>query len=103
MLGVVLVVLGRRMSGRPAPSGRQARNAGFAELGAPPPAARPILPARSLAGVGRHRIGARSAPVGERVKISQPVSVTPTVCSNWADSDRSRVTAVQPSDRIFTP
>ena len=39
---------------------------------------------------------------GERVKISQPVSVTPTLCSYCAESERSRVTAVQPSDRIFT-
>ena len=31
-----------------------------------------------------------------------PLSVTPTACSNWADSERSRVTAVQPSDRILT-
>ena len=36
------------------------------------------------------------------VNTSQPVSVTPTVCSNWAESSRSRVTAVQPSGRIFT-
>ena len=36
-------------------------------------------------------------PAGESVKISQPVSVTPTVCSNCAESERSRVTAVQPS------
>ena len=36
----------------------------------------------------------------ERVKISTPFSVMPTECSNWADSDRSRVTAVQPSARI---
>jgi hypothetical protein len=28
--------------------------------------------------------------------------VTPTVCSNWADSERSRVTAVQPSESTFT-
>ena len=28
-------------------------------------------------------------PAGERVKISTPVSVTATICSNWADRDRS--------------
>src|SRR5260370_23116051 len=38
----------------------------------------------------------------DRVKISTPSAVTPTECSNCADSERSRVTAVQPSDRIFT-
>ena len=36
------------------------------------------------------------------MKISTPVSVTPTECSNCADSERSRVTAVQPSDSTFT-
>jgi hypothetical protein len=36
-------------------------------------------------------------PAGERVKISTPVSVTPTECSNWAESERSLVTAVQSS------
>ena len=36
------------------------------------------------------------------MKISTPVSVTPTVCSNCAESERSRVTAVQPSERSFT-
>src|SRR5262249_38268247 len=46
--------------------------------------------------------GGLSSPLGDRVKISTPVSVTPTVCSNWADSERSRVTAVQPSDSTFT-
>jgi NADH-quinone oxidoreductase subunit C/D len=35
------------------------------------------------------------------VKISTPLSVTPTECSNWAESDLSRVTAVQPSFRTF--
>ena len=81
---------------------RQRLRGGFMQLIAPPLAA----PMRSFgvpAGFRTHRIGARSAPVGERVKISHPVSVTPTVCSNCADSDRSRVTAVQPSERIFTP
>src|SRR6478736_2610569 len=48
------------------------------------------------------RYGGLSRPFGEVVKISQPVGVTPMVCSNCADSERSRVTAVQPSDRIFT-
>src|ERR1700744_6782094 len=46
--------------------------------------------------------GGFSSPCGERVKISTPLSVTPTLCSNCADSDRSRVTAVQPSDSTFT-
>src|SRR5687768_2507760 len=45
--------------------------------------------------------GLSSLP-GDSVKISTPVWVTPTECSNCADSERSRVTAVQPSDRIFT-
>src|SRR6516165_6013966 len=38
----------------------------------------------------------------DSVKISTPSAVTPTECSNCADSERSRVTAVQPSDKIFT-
>jgi hypothetical protein len=46
--------------------------------------------------------GGRSKPFGDSVKISTPESVTPTVCSNWAESERSRVTAVQPSDNTFT-
>ena len=44
-----------------------------------------------------------------RVNIPNPghllkpgMSVTPTVCSNWADNERSRVTAVQPSSSIST-
>ena len=41
-------------------------------------------------------------PWARVVKISTPFSVTPTVCSNCADSERSRVTAVQPSDSTFT-
>ena len=61
-----------------------------------------ILEAHSSLGpLIAYRAAGRS-PLGERVKIWQPVSVTPTVCSNCADSDRSRVTAVQPSDSIFT-
>ena len=40
-------------------------------------------------------------PAGDRVKISHPVSVTPTECSNCAESERSLVTAVQSSSRIF--
>jgi hypothetical protein len=40
--------------------------------------------------------------LGEKVKTSTPVSVTPTMCSNWADRERSRVTAVQPSESTFT-
>jgi hypothetical protein len=43
-----------------------------------------------------------SSPLGERVKISTPAWVTATVCSNWAESERSRVTAVQPSESTFT-
>src|SRR5258708_18734419 len=46
--------------------------------------------------------GGRSSPFGDNVKISTPESMTPTVCSNCAESDRSRVTAVQPSDNTFT-
>src|SRR5215470_6757438 len=46
--------------------------------------------------------GGRSNPFGDNVKISTPESITPTVCSNCAESDRSRVTAVQPSDSTFT-
>ena len=42
------------------------------------------------------------SPLGLFVKISQPVSVMPIECSNWADSERSRVTAVQPSSSSFT-
>src|SRR5690554_482959 len=41
-------------------------------------------------------------PPGDRVKISWPVSVMPMECSHCADRVRSRVTAVQPSERIFT-
>ena len=36
------------------------------------------------------------------VKISGSDPVTNTVCSKWADSEPSCVTAVQPSFRIFT-
>ena len=36
------------------------------------------------------------------MKISWPASVTPMVCSNWAESERSLVTAVQPSRSSFT-
>jgi hypothetical protein len=36
------------------------------------------------------------SPAGEAVKISHPSSVTPIECSNCAESDLSRVTAVQP-------
>src|SRR5438552_1384371 len=36
------------------------------------------------------------------VKISGSDSVTNTVCSKWADSEPSCVTAVQPSFKIFT-
>src|SRR6516162_6985333 len=44
----------------------------------------------------------RSSPCGDSVKISTPASVPATVCSNWAESERSRVTAVQPSESTFT-
>src|SRR2546426_5835627 len=37
------------------------------------------------------------------VSTSGPSFVTATVCSKCADSDPSRVTAVQPSDSTFTP
>src|ERR1051326_5898366 len=37
------------------------------------------------------------------VSISGSDSVISTVCSKWADSEPSRVTAVQPSFKIFTP
>ena len=43
--------------------------------------------------------GGLSRPAGEKVNTSTPFGVTPTVCSNCADSERSRVTAVQPSDK----
>src|SRR5690606_12910389 len=46
--------------------------------------------------------GNHERPVGEFVKISMPSPVTPIVCSNWAESERSRVPAVQPSDSSFT-
>src|SRR5690606_30656759 len=46
--------------------------------------------------------GGAFRPVGLAVKISQPVSVIPILCSNCADRLRSRVTAVQPSLSIFT-
>src|SRR6516162_4533670 len=47
------------------------------------------------------RYGGLSSPFGDNVKISAPFSVTPTECSNCAESERSRVTAVQPSDKTF--
>ena len=36
------------------------------------------------------------------MNTSQPSPVTPTICSNWADRLRSRVTAVHPSSSTFT-
>src|ERR1700692_1137480 len=61
------------------------------------------------AGAARHENPIGYATTGgfsrwrsDSVKISTPLAVTPTECSNCADSERSRVTAVQPSDRIFT-
>ena len=50
---------------------------------------------------GRVRAACRGRPA-RWVKISTPASVTPTMCSNWADRLRSRVTAVQPSSSTFT-
>src|SRR5262249_60925580 len=60
--------------------------------------------ARLLSGrVGDHtRYGGLSSRFGESVKISAPFSVTPIVCSNCAESERSRVTAVQPSGNTLT-
>src|SRR3546814_18646698 len=46
--------------------------------------------------------GGAFSPFGLAVKISQPSSVIPMLCSNWAASERSRVTAVQPSASILT-
>ncbi len=46
--------------------------------------------------------GGWSRPLGLLVKISQPSSVMPIECSNCAESERSRVTAVQPSSSSFT-
>ncbi len=57
--------------------------------------AQPALMAVSLA-------ASRALEAGFGVKISQAVSVTPMVCSYCADRERSRVTAVQPSDKTFT-
>src|SRR5690606_29180234 len=78
----------------------------------PPPGARfhsesharfhsPFNPPKSLDEVYETKPG-RSSPAGDNVKISHPSSVTPTVCSYCAERERSRVTAVQPSDRTFT-
>ena len=51
---------------------------------------------------GRHETRVRYASAasdhaGAGVRISQPSRVTSTVCSNWADSEPSAVTTVQPS------
>src|SRR5690606_29608620 len=46
--------------------------------------------AGGAAAQSRAQVGWKS-PAGDRVKISQPSSVTPTACSNWAESERSRV------------
>lgn len=43
---------------------------------------------------------ARPFSSSRRVRISQPVSVTRSVCSNWAERFPSRVTAVQPSGHV---
>ena len=90
----------------------QRLGAGLAEAVAQPLAMAEIMRRASASSAGgrrlRHARGSRRSvgrmvqPFGDSVKISQPVSVTPIVCSNCADSERSRVTAVQPSDRIFT-
>ena len=59
------------------------------------------------------RAMARQQPLGQRaqgwapgnadkVKISKPVSVTASECSNWADSERSLVTVVHLSGNTFT-
>src|SRR4051812_28429570 len=57
-----------------------------------------------LRGDRRRRAGGvLSATVGHTVvNISQPSGVAGTVCSNWADSEPSAVTTVQPSSRIRT-
>src|SRR5258708_9484319 len=60
-----------------------------------------MLWARSLSADYAVVVGLSSLP-GESVKISTPSLVTPTECSNCAESERSRVTAVQPSERILT-
>src|SRR5271165_2584046 len=65
----------------------------------------PVAPANRQKGqTGRGQAVPRglSSPLGDSVKISTPVSVTATVCSYWAESERSRVTAVQPSESTFT-
>ena len=63
---------------------------------------------RGQANRGR-RIAARIRPYkaacagpGRGREDLDALSVTPTVCSNCADSERSRVTAVQPSESTFT-
>ena len=51
---------------------------------------------------GERRAGVQGRSLSSRVRISQPSGVTRIVCSHWAESLRSLVTAVQPSGRIFT-
>src|SRR5262249_48534853 len=67
------------------------------------PASRARMPAPSDFAMAANRGGAPAGGRGgDRVKIWRPASVTATVCSNWAESERSRVTAVQPSESTFT-
>ena len=55
---------------------------------------------RRWLGAAHRRQAARSAEL--KVKTSNPVGVTSTVCSHCADREWSLVTTVQPSDRSFT-
>jgi len=64
------------------------------------PAARRIL--KRFPGIGDPGADKLLLAAGGADISIAPLSVTPTVCSNWADSERSRVTAVQPSDSTFT-
>src|SRR3984893_749180 len=77
---------------------RHRRRVGLVGLGQQRP---PRLPVRRSADYGAG-YGGRSKPRGDRVKISTPSLVTPTACSNCADSERARVTAVHPSESTFT-
>src|ERR1700682_5697691 len=78
----------------------------FSRASAPTMPCRPGLQPRivddGMAGRNYAAAGGLSALRCDSVKISTPWAVTPTECSNCADSERSRVTAVQPSDRILT-
>src|ERR1700738_5177861 len=46
------------------------------------------------------RYGGLSRCLGDRVKISAPVSVTATVCSNWAGGGRAGGPAGQPAEAV---